>query len=102
MEQKAPKNVSLTITKNGDFTYHGPLGEYEAVAIMEAYRDMSKVQRNHLKMVMLTNWFIDFFGRFSGLFPLVLLLMISSLVLRQCSNTPVHQPQNHQEYRYAR
>ncbi|EKU98133.1 hypothetical protein Lepto7375DRAFT_7394 [Leptolyngbya sp. PCC 7375] len=79
------KPVSFSITKEGDFTFSGNVSEYEVTAMIEAWRQVQSQRSIALKSGELMNGVVRFFGRFSGLFPLVLLLWFGVFVVQQCS-----------------
>lgn len=101
MEQQgaSKKEVSLTITSNGDFTFSGQVSDYEVTAMLETWKDISSNKHRQLKTIDRYEQGKRFFGRFAGLFPLVALTLLGMVVVKQCSVVP--QAPTYQEYHHA-
>lgn len=92
---ESPKNpVNLSITREGDFTFSGHVSEYDVALILDAWRSANQIQQQSLKTASTVQWWVEFLGRFSGLFPLVILVMFLSFVFSQCNRPQptLHQP----------
>lgn len=89
--------VNLHISSDGDFTFQGHLSEYEVPVIIEAWQQAQRTKIKAEKSAQAPAWFIETFGRFSGLFPLVMALIFFVAIIEQCSSTPSPQVQQQQE-----
>lgn len=83
---ESPKNpVNLSITKDGDFTFSGHVSEYDFALMLDAWKSAHQLQKQPLRTASTVQWWVEFLGRFSGLFPLVILMMFAAFIFSQCS-----------------
>ena len=92
--------VSLQISREGDFSFHGNCSEYEVVSIIEAWKQASLVQRRHKNVAYTLGIAANLARRFSWMAPVAVLLMFLAIGAKRCSPPEYTHPTQVEHWQY--